>query len=75
MGVSPTSRALPKTGMPSTNSGPDRHGFIMRQEEIDIFRIVDGKIAEVWHQEDRELGRLQQLGFIASPRTRAHEIT
>jgi steroid delta-isomerase-like uncharacterized protein len=33
---------------------------------IDVLRIVDGKIVEVWHQEDL-LGLMQQLGAVPPP--------
>ena len=33
---------------------------------IDIFRIADGKIAELWNQED-VLGMLRQIGAISEP--------
>ncbi|MDP8951660.1 MAG: ester cyclase, partial [Actinomycetota bacterium] len=33
---------------------------------IDIFRIADGKIVELWGQED-VLGMMQQLGAIPEP--------
>ena len=33
---------------------------------IDIFRIADGKIAELWNQED-VLGMMQQIGAVPAP--------
>jgi steroid delta-isomerase-like uncharacterized protein len=45
---------LPATNKPVTNSG------------IDIFRIANGKIVEVWQSTD-QLGLLQQLGAIPAP--------
>jgi steroid delta-isomerase-like uncharacterized protein len=33
---------------------------------IDIFRIADGKLVELWNQEDM-LGMMQQLGAIPEP--------
>ena len=33
---------------------------------IDIFRIADGRIVELWGQED-VLGMMQQIGAIPSP--------
>ena len=35
-------------------------------EGIEIFRVADGKIAEMWHQDD-VLSLLQQLGAIPEP--------
>ncbi len=57
----PAYRPLMMQGIPPT-------GRSVTMGEIDIFRIVDGKITEVWHQEDR-LGALQQLGLVATPST------
>jgi hypothetical protein len=37
---------------------------------IDIFRVADGKIVELWGQEDM-LGMMQQLGPCASARSRS----
>ena len=45
---------LPATHRPATLTG------------IDVLRIVDGKIVEVWHEEDL-LGLLQQLGAVPAP--------
>src|SRR5579859_5599328 len=45
---------LPPTGRPVTMTGQE------------IFRAHDGKLAEVWHQEDTP-GMLRQLGLEPSP--------
>jgi predicted ester cyclase len=50
-------------GMPPTG----RH---VRLSGMDILRIADGQIAEVWHIEDT-LGMMQQLGAIPAPGQRA----
>ena len=34
---------------------------------IDIFRIADGRIVELWGQEEDVLGMMQQIGAIPSP--------
>jgi steroid delta-isomerase-like uncharacterized protein len=39
---------------------------------IDIYRLADGQIREVWHQQD-VLGMLRQLGIIAFPQEEAHQ--
>ena len=46
-------------GMPATG----RHYSI---EEIHVFRIADGRVAEHWHQGDM-LGMMRQLGAMPSP--------
>jgi steroid delta-isomerase-like uncharacterized protein len=45
---------VPPTGKPMTLSW------------IDVYRVVDGKVVEVWHVEDF-YGMLQQLGAIPAP--------
>jgi predicted ester cyclase len=45
---------IPPSGRPITITG------------IDIQRVADGKIVEVWHQEDI-LGMLQQIGALPEP--------
>jgi steroid delta-isomerase-like uncharacterized protein len=46
-------------GIPATNKEVTTSG-------IDIFRIADGRIVEVWQSTD-QLGLLQQLGVIPAP--------
>ena len=46
--------AIPPTGRPVVVTG------------IDIFRVADGKIAELWESWD-QLGMLQQLGVLPQP--------
>ncbi len=41
-------------------------GKQMTMVGIDIFRIADGKIVELWNQED-VLGMMQQIGAIPEP--------
>ncbi len=47
-----------------TSIGPT--GKQVTMTGIDIFRIADGKIVELWNQED-VLGMMQQLGAIPEP--------
>jgi hypothetical protein len=43
-----------------------RNGKQVTMSGIDILRISDGKIVEMWNQED-VLGMMQQLGAIPEP--------
>jgi steroid delta-isomerase-like uncharacterized protein len=58
--------------MTATNTGPltfmglPATGKAIQITGIDIMRIVDGKIVELWHQED-VMSMMMQLGFIPAP--------
>jgi steroid delta-isomerase-like uncharacterized protein len=52
------------TGGRFMNARPSGKAFTI--SGIDIFRLADGRVAEIWQAEDA-LGLLQQLGIVAVP--------